>query len=122
MPIVDVELVAAPGDRLAEGLAQSLADVVGRTLQSPAGQTWVRVRVLAREHYAENASPVPETDLPVFVTVLKLDLPERAQSASEIPALTRAVAGILGRAESCVHVEYAPAARGRLAFGGKLIE
>ena len=121
MPIVDVELVT-PNGAVAAGLAQSLADAVGRTLKSPPGQTWVRVHVLAREHYAENESSVEMTAPPVFVTVLKRALPTKAELAGEISALTSAIAQVLGRATSCVHVEYAPAAGGRLSFGGKLDE
>lgn len=122
MPIVDVELVAAPNGALAAGLAQSLADAVGRTFKSPPGQTWVRVHILARERYAENDSSVELAELPVFVTVLKRAPPVKAELADEISALTSAIAQVLGRAMSCVHVEYAPAAVGRLSFGGTLIE
>lgn len=122
MPIVDVELVADPIDGVAADLSQSLADAIGRALESPPGQTWVRVRVLAREHYAENEVSVEMTELPVFVTVLKRALPAKSELAGEVLALTNAIAQVLGRTASCVHVEYAPAAGGRLAFGGKLVE
>ena|SRR5450755_4646263 len=122
MPIVDVELVARTSGAIATGLAQSLADAVGRVLKSPQGQTWVRVHLLAREHYAENESSVAEAELPVFVTVLKRASPAKEELAEEIPALTSAIAQVLGCPMSCVHVEYAPAAAGRLSFGGRLIE
>ncbi len=122
MPIVNVELVAEPNDTLAAGLAQSLADAVGGSLNSPPGQTWVRMRILAREHYAENASPLESVDLPVFVTVLKRALPERAVLAVEFAALTSSIAKVTGRNPACVHIEYAPAAAGRLSFGGRLVE
>jgi phenylpyruvate tautomerase PptA (4-oxalocrotonate tautomerase family) len=122
MPIIDVELVTGAAGVIAAGTAQSLADVVGRTLGSPPGQTWVRVRVLPRDHYAENGSPVAMTASPVFVTVLKRTHPARTELAREISALTEAIAQALGRPASCVHVEYAPAAAGRLAFGGRLVE
>ena len=122
MPIIDVELVAGAAGVVAAGTAQSLADVVGRTLGSPPGQTWVRVRVLPRDHYAENESPVEMTALPVFVTVLKRAPPTRTELAGEISALTDAIAQALARPVSCVHVGYAPAAAGRLAFGGRLVE
>ena len=122
MPIVDVELVADSSSVVAPGLAQSLADAVGRTLQSPPGQTWVRLRVLERDQYAENESCLETTELPVFVTVLKRALPEGAELAGEIMALAGAIAQVTGRAMSCVHIEYAPAAAGRLGFGGRLVE
>jgi phenylpyruvate tautomerase PptA (4-oxalocrotonate tautomerase family) len=122
MPIVDVELVADASSAVTRGLAQSLADAVGRTLQSPPGQTWVRLHVLARDHYAENESYLETTELPIFVTVLKRALPEGAELAAEMMALAGVIAQVTGRATSCVHIEYAPAAGGRLAFGGHLVE
>ena len=121
MPIIDVEIVVAPNDPVAAHLAQSLADAAGRVLDSPAGQTWVRLRLLAREHYAENESKVASTELPVFVTVLKRALPGPDEVITEIARLTDSIADVLGRDRTCVHVEYAPAARGRLAFGGKVV-
>jgi phenylpyruvate tautomerase PptA (4-oxalocrotonate tautomerase family) len=122
MPIVDVELVADASSAVAPGLAQSLADAVGRTLQSPPGQTWVRLRVLERDHYAENESSHESVELPVFVTVLKRAPAKGADLAGEIMALAGAIAQVTGRTMSCVHVEYAPAAAGRLGFGGRLVE
>ena len=122
MPIVEIELVAGASSVAAPGLAQSLADAVGRTLQSPPGHTWVRLHVLERNHYAENESSLEPTELPVFVTVLKRALPEGAELVGEMMALAGAIAAVTGRAMSCVHIEYAPAASGRLGFGGQLVE
>ena len=121
MPIIDVEIVVAPECPVAAGLAQSLADAAGRALGLPAGQTWVRLHLLAREHYAENESAPASIELPVFVTVLKRALPEQAELTDEVAALTSAIARVSGRASSCVHVEYATAASGRLSFGGNLV-
>ena len=53
---------------------------------------------------------------------VKRAVPEGAKLASEIMELASAIAKITGRPVSCVHVEYAPAARGRLGFGGQLVE
>lgn len=122
MPIVDVNLVTRPNSEVAPELAQLLANAVGRTLRSPPGQTWVRLHLLSQEHYAENESLVQPSEFPVFVTVLKRATPAGAQWAAEVTALTSAVAGVLGCPASCVHIEYAPAASGRLSFGGKLVE
>jgi phenylpyruvate tautomerase PptA (4-oxalocrotonate tautomerase family) len=122
MPIVNVEIVAAANDAMANGIAQSLADAIGRELKSPPGQTWVRVRVLARNQYAENESLLDAAQLPVFVTILKRQSPPRAELAAEIAALTGVVAQVIGRPASCVHVEYALAGAGRLAFGGVLVQ
>lgn len=122
MPIVDVELVSASDGTVAPGLARSLADAVGRTLNSPPGQTWVRLRVLPQEHYAENGPKRQAAELPVFVTVLKRSIPGASEMEAEVTALTHIIAAAVGRTASCVHIEYAPAAGGRLSFGGRLVE
>ena len=122
MPIIDVEVVAAANDAMANSVAQSLADAIGRALKSPPGQTWVRVRSLARNQYAENDALLDTAHLPVFVIVLKRQTPRRAELEAEIKALTGVVAQVIGRSASCVHIEYAPAGAGRLAFGGVLVQ
>jgi phenylpyruvate tautomerase PptA (4-oxalocrotonate tautomerase family) len=122
MPIVTVEIVAGADDAMAQDLAQSLADAIGGALKSPPGQTWVRVCSIARGQYAENEALLDAAQLPVFVTILKKQTPERAELEREVTALTGAVAQIVGRPATCVHIEYAPAAAGRLAFGGVLVQ
>jgi phenylpyruvate tautomerase PptA (4-oxalocrotonate tautomerase family) len=122
MPIVTVDLVVESGIALDQDLAQSLADGIGRALKSPSGQTWVRLRSLGRSDYAENESLLGADELPVFVTVLKRQLPLGAELGGEVAALTQAIAQIVRRPVACVHVEYAPAAAGRVSFGGKLVE
>jgi phenylpyruvate tautomerase PptA (4-oxalocrotonate tautomerase family) len=121
MPIVTVEVVAGV-NAMAPDVAQALADAIGRALKSPPGQTWVRVDSLARDRYAENDAALDTAQLPVFVTVLKKQVPPRAKLEGEVIALTEAVAQVIGRPVACVHVEYAPAAAGRLAFGGVLVQ
>jgi len=122
MPIVTVEVVADPGRMLEPGLSQSLADAVGRVLKSPPGQIWIRLRSLRREEYAENEVLVDSAELPVFVTILERQPPDGAMLQTEAAALTQAIAQVIGRPAACVHVEYAPAAAGRLSFGGKLVQ
>ena len=119
MPIVDVELVA---DRVPAGMAQALADAAGAALGAPAGTTWVRLRALPPSCYAENVAAGPTDVLPVFVTVTKRALPARTRLVQEVDALTQAIAGIVGRPPQRVHIEYAPAAAGRIAFGGELVD
>src|SRR6266850_5603447 len=53
MPIVSVEVVVGANDAMAQDFVQSLADAIGRALKSPAGQTWVRVRSLARDRSSD---------------------------------------------------------------------
>ena len=120
MPIVDVEIVgAAPR---AAGVA-ALADALGAALGCAPGRAWVRLRHLAADGYAENATPAPDgaADFPVFVTVLHARPPAGATLDAEVGAITRAVAAWAGRSAERVHVLYAPAGMGRQAFGGVLL-
>jgi hypothetical protein len=57
----------------------------------------------------------------VFVTVLHARPPEGQAREREAAALTQALAVVVGRPAACVHVQYAPAAAGRQAFGGALL-
>jgi phenylpyruvate tautomerase PptA (4-oxalocrotonate tautomerase family) len=122
MPIVDIEIVGEVAGASAGACAQALADEAGRVFAAPPASTWVRVHTLARDCYAENGAAVAPADLPVFVTVLKRRVPEPAELAREMTALTQGIARIVGRSPGRIHVEYAAAAAGRLAFGGALVE
>jgi phenylpyruvate tautomerase PptA (4-oxalocrotonate tautomerase family) len=84
MPIVTVEVVAGANDPVVQDVAQSLADAIGHALESPPGQTWVRVRSIARDHYAENDTLLDAARLPVFVTILKMRTPELAKLEGEV--------------------------------------
>lgn len=121
MPIVTVEVVVNPDRALEPSLAQSLADAIGHTLDSPPGQTWVRLHSLERNGYAENEVVVDAGGLPVFVTVLKRQVPLGAELQAEVASLTQAIAQVVGRPVASVHIEYAAAAANRVAFGGKLV-
>jgi len=46
MPILDVEVVTAPGERLRDTLAKELAEIAGPILGSEPGGTWVKLRPL----------------------------------------------------------------------------
>lgn len=116
MPIVDIRCVGAPVPA-----ADALADVIGDALHLPPGRVWVRFHPLPAEHYAENGGPL-QGALPVFVTILHARPPTGEALKAEVAALTQAVAGVCGRPAQRVHVEYAPAAAGRIAFGGRLVE
>jgi phenylpyruvate tautomerase PptA (4-oxalocrotonate tautomerase family) len=121
MPIVEIEIVGGIPESEG-GEAQTLADAIGRVLGSAPANTWVRIRTLTRECYAENETILAPPDLPVFVTVLKRQMPERTELAREITALTQVIGNIVGRRTDRVHIEYAATAAGRMAFGGTLIE
>ena len=122
MPIVTVEIVGDRNGSVPHDLAQLLADAVGNALESPPGRTWVRLRSLPRDQYAENESRREANQLPVFVTILKRRSPQPAELKAEIAALTAAVANVTGRPAECIHIEFAPSAAGRLSFGGTLVQ
>jgi len=122
MPIIDVTIVVAPGAAVAADLAQSLANSVGRALASPPAQAWVRLHVLPQDRYAESENALNSSELPVYAVVLSRQPPEHSQLSAAITKLTHAISEATGRAPARVHIEYAPHARGRAAFGGKLVE
>lgn len=119
MPILDIDLVQ-PDDAAPPlaALTQALADAAGRALAGAPGRTWLRLRCLQASHYAENEARIGPDELPVFVTVLHAHPPQGAALDRELAALTQALAACLGRAPARVHVQYAPPAAGRQAFGG----
>jgi phenylpyruvate tautomerase PptA (4-oxalocrotonate tautomerase family) len=122
MPILEVEIVVAATDRIDPRLAAALADAAGAVFRSAAGRTWVLVRHLPAERYAENGGGPPAGVRPVFVTVLKAEHPPPEDLKSEMAALTREVARICDRPAENVHVFYAPEGKGRVAFSGSLVE
>lgn len=122
MPIVDIEVVAAPSTASVGTTPADVADALGTVFGSAPGRTWVRFRSLDSAFYAENHSAVDATALPVFVTVLHAHMPDGDVLAAEVQAITRAVAACLARPPECVHVQYAPEAAGRQAFGGTLVQ
>lgn len=119
MPIVDVELV---GDAVVPAeTTQRLADALGVALSSRTGGTWVRLRRLERDGYAENGG-VDAAVRPVFVTVLERTRPTGQDLHDRVAQVTAAVAEVTGREPDHVHVLFEADAAGRLAFGGRLVE
>lgn len=114
MPIIDVEIVGAHDPRPdPAALARALAAATG---SAPRG-TWLRLRRLPEDDYGEGE---PGHPLPVFVTVLRAQLPAESELESEAAEIARSVAKACGRAAENVHVLYLPPAAGRIAFGGTL--
>ena len=118
MPIITVEIVADPRRPQRHDAAQVLADAIGGCLAAAPGHCWVRVRHLGRDDYAENGVPCDQAAAPVFVSVLQHSATPDPETAA---ALTRVIARALDRAPACVHIEFAAAAAGRVAFGGTLV-
>jgi phenylpyruvate tautomerase PptA (4-oxalocrotonate tautomerase family) len=121
MPIVDIELACASKKDATTVSSRVIADALGQVFASAPGRTWVRLRFLDRDAYAENGIAVEPSALPAFVTVLHAHPPTGAALVAEVNEVTRAVAQCLARPSECVHVQYAPAGAGRQAFGGKLV-
>ena len=119
MPILDIEVVTRPGERLADGLASALADALGEAFGAGQGRLWVRLRELPAQRYAENGAGGDRFH-PVFVTVGEGTPPEGEALASRVARIAECVARITGRPADTVHVILEPALRGRIAFGGKL--
>jgi phenylpyruvate tautomerase PptA (4-oxalocrotonate tautomerase family) len=121
MPIIDLTLVLAPGTAPPAGLAQRVADVAGDLLGAAAGHLWVRLDSWPTERYAENHAVLAADELPAFVRILHARPPTGAALDHEVQVLTRALAECLARPPTAVHLEYAPAGAGRMAFGGRLV-
>ncbi len=122
MPIFDVQLIGpVPGD-VRTGLARRIADASGEALGSPPQRAWVRLRILSAEDYAENAGGPPPGVHPVLVSVLQASPSQGAALAEEAARLTRAIAGACRRPAENVHLIYEPPAKGRISFGGSLLE
>ena len=119
MPILDIEIVTASPPE--ESLAAALADMAGEVFNAPSGTTWVRLRTLPPQQYAENQARSPAAG-PVFVTVLQFRRPGAESQALSARALSEGVARLCGRDVQNVHVLYEPDAAGRIAFGGTLRE
>jgi phenylpyruvate tautomerase PptA (4-oxalocrotonate tautomerase family) len=120
VPILEIEMVVDGDETPPPGLAQEIADCAGEVFGTPPGHTWVRLRLLPREHYAENGAS-SERLRPVFVSVLKAVRPEGSALATEVSELTEAIAAACDRPGANVHLIYAPSATGRVAFGARVV-
>lgn len=119
MPILDIEIVLNPGEELREGLAGEIVDAAGEILGSEPGGTWVRLRELPRAQYAENGGGPQEEVWPVFVEVLKGELPQGDEMREEAGKLAAEVGRICARPKENVHILYLPQGKGRIFFGGR---
>jgi phenylpyruvate tautomerase PptA (4-oxalocrotonate tautomerase family) len=121
MPILEIEIITHSGETLKPGLSEKIADLAGEIFGSKPGGTWVRLRTLSSEAYAENGGGPPAGVSPVFVSILKSDLPSTVQLEKEAALLTATIAQACDRPPENVHLLYLPAASGRVVFGGRLL-
>lgn len=122
MPVLDIEIVIGTEEQLPIDLAQRIAHRAGEIFNTPAGHTWVMVHRMERGLYAENDVALDEGVKPVLVRVLKARMPPEEQLLDEVQLLTLALAQLLNRPFENIHIIYEPEARGRVAFGGRLVE
>ena len=124
MPIVDIEVVTDTMDpkALSKEALQRLADELGNLFDSEPGGTLVRLRSFDRDRYAENRATREPDASPTFVHILRADVPEPAALRRETTGVAEVVARTLDRPRENVHVVYAPDGRGRIGFGGTLLE
>jgi len=126
MPIVTIETLSdsllSDEDALpTPDQLQTLADSLGTLFGSAPSGTWVKARQQQRAYYAENMIEISRDMRPVVVEIIKSDLESGKELAIEAAAVCALVAQTLERKTEHVHVVYQPAARGRVAFGGKLV-
>lgn len=124
MPIVEVEVIQDDPPRSAElrAATRALADRIGAVLGSAPSGTWVRLRCLPRDAYAESGGEVPAEVRPTFVRVLLASLPTGDLMRLHAERIADAVASTLDRPAENVHVLFEPPAAGRIAYGGRLVE
>lgn len=120
MPILDVEIVTHPDENVRPDLAKELANQAGEIFHSPPGNTWVKIRFIASENYAENSNASSDV-FPVFVSVLKARVPSLEALQAEVTRLTVVIAQVCNRPQENVHILYLTEGAGRVAFGGKLL-
>jgi len=109
MPILEVDVVGRSTSGLARKIAGAAGPIVGR------GHTWVIVRRVAPADYAEDAGG---TYRPMLVRIMERRRPRGARLATEMRALTSAIAKACRHPTENVHILYEPDAAGRVAFGG----
>jgi phenylpyruvate tautomerase PptA (4-oxalocrotonate tautomerase family) len=121
MPIVTIELLEDETTQspVARPL-QPLADKLGRLFGSEPATTWVKVRWLARDCYAENDIELAAPTRPVMVEIIKSTLGPRAELAKEAKSISRLIASHYERPQENVHIIFQTDAIGRIAFGGQL--
>jgi hypothetical protein len=103
MPILDIEIVLRPDQRITGNLAAEIAERAGAIFGSAPQQTWVKLRLLAREQYAENGAGPPEGVYPVFVSVLKAHMPAPELLQAEVAVLAEEIAAACARPIEQIH-------------------
>ncbi len=117
MPILDFEFI---GGEPTDHLAQKLADSTGEIFGSAPGHTWVKIKFIPTNQYAES-NVLFETG-PVFVSVLLRQTPELVEKEKLSKKLCKVVGEITGRADENIHIIFLPEGFNSVAFGGNLVK
>ena len=121
MPILDVEIIGDLREERRDGLARRLADGAAVALGARPQGVWVKLRILPESDYAENADGPEEGVRPVFISLLQADAPGGNARTEIALSLTEVVAEACGRDPENIHIVFEPSARGRVAFGGRIV-
>lgn len=122
MPIVKVEIVREGSQSEQAGLAASLADSLAPLFDKEPERTWLQLNFIEPGHYAEGGGGPPPGVNPIFVSVLLAELPPLIRRQALAEDLANTVGQQTGRPAENVHVVFEPEAKGRLAFGGNLVQ
>jgi len=120
MPILQIDIVGEE-EQFRRDLAQLIADKVGEALHSREQGTWVRLEFVPPHLYAENGCR-DERQQPVIASLIQSVNPEQHLLVHQIVAITGAIAEATQIPSENVHLIVEPAATGRVAFGGTLVE
>ena len=120
MPILELTVVGELAATVKQNFARRLANATGHALGDQAHRVWVVVNYVPADCYAEWGGGLRKSR-PVFVRVLRRELPAGAALAGEVAALTKIVADASGRPATDVHLIYEPPGAGRVSFGGELV-
>ena len=121
MPLVDIEITLKYREMLPIDLASILANELGDIFNSPPGTTWVKLYGISDNHYAENDRSLEGGAHPVFVRIIKSELPPKSILEQEVIKITKTVAKICKRPSENIHIIYEQEGRGRVSFGGRLV-
>ena len=123
MPIVDIEILTNTIDCnvIDTETLRCVANELGALFGSAPGGTWLRLRSTDRNAYAENGTATESSGAPVFVSVLRAELPEVSALRQEMAGVAEIVSRAINHPRENVPVLYAPPARGRIGFGGNLM-
>lgn len=122
MPILDVQLIGSVTESDRATLARRIADAAGAVFTSRPQQTWVTLRFVPDDAYSENGGGPPGGVRPVIVSILHSNPPTGDALTDQVARLTQAIARACGRPAESVHLIYQPLAKGRVAFGGRLVD